>query len=107
MKSRPLSVGEETMALHLKAEGIPFTREFKFHPERKWRFDFALDLPHHIAIECEGGTWIDGGHSRGAAFERDCEKYAEAIILGWQVFRFTTGMIKRGEAISYIKRAIA
>ena len=36
------SVGEIEMAYLLKSEGYQFEQEYKFHPDRKWRFDFAF-----------------------------------------------------------------
>lgn len=103
---RAPSKGEYLMGVQLKIHKIEFQREFKFHPKRRWRFDFALSLPHHIAIEIEGGTWSNGAHTRGKHFEEDCEKYAEATILGWRVMRFTTAMVENGYAIDCIRRAI-
>ena len=93
---------EATMELHLRSERIPFVPEYRFHPTRKWRFDFAI--PHlKIAIECEGGVYSGGRHTRGKGFEEDCVKYNEAIVLGWDVVRFSSGMIKSGKAIDTIK----
>jgi hypothetical protein len=81
-------------------------REFVFHPERKWRFDFAWP-DRKIAAECEGGTWARGRHNRGSGFAADCEKYNAAAILGWRVLRFTKDMIDRGDAMDAIRDAIA
>jgi len=64
-------------------------REFMFSPPRRWRFDFAYP-DKKIAIECEGGIWSGGRHSRGSGFVKDCEKYNTAAKLGWRVFRYTT-----------------
>ena len=37
-----MSEAEETFAAQLKADGFPpFEREYRFHPTRRWRFDFA------------------------------------------------------------------
>mgnify|MGYP000897577193 CR=1 FL=1 len=72
----------------LEISGIEFQREYKFHPIRKWRFDFAIPSLK-IAIEFEGGIFINGGHNRGIVFAANCEKYNEAQILGWKVFRYT------------------
>ena len=87
-------------------------REYRFHPERRWRFDFAWPrevVPHRwwrggIAVEIEGGTWVAGAHSRGKGFEEDCEKYAEALIAGWRVLRVTTDMVNDGRAIALLRR---
>ena len=93
---------EETLALHLKAEKIEFVREYKFHPTRRWRFDFAIP-ELKIGIECEGGIWVNGAHNRGKHFESDAEKYNAAMVEGWDVVRFSIGMIKSGNAIDTIK----
>ena len=40
--------------------GPPLEREFRFHPERKWRADFA-HIESRTLIEIEGGIYIEGG----------------------------------------------
>lgn len=78
--------------------------EYRFHPTRRWRFDFAWpDLL--LAVELEGGTWASGRHTRGPGFEKDCEKMNEAAILGWHVLRFTTNMVDDGRAVNTTMRA--
>lgn len=101
---------EETLAGQMRMAQFPDPeREWRFHPVRRWRFDFAY--PHltagPLAIEVEGGTWSRGRHNRGAGFKADCEKYNEATIRGWRVIRVTGGMIDSGQAIDQIGRALA
>lgn len=79
-------------------------REHVFAPPRRWRFDFAWP-DRMIALEVEGGTWIGGGHNRGADYERNCEKYNEAALRGWILVRVTSTMIKDGRAIEVLERA--
>lgn len=84
-----------------KALGGPeLTAEYKFHPTRKWRFDFALPALK-LAIEIDGGAFLANGgrHGRGMGMVKDCEKYRAAADLGWLVWRFspkciTTDFIK-------------
>jgi len=64
-----------------------FVREHRFHPERRWRFDFA-DVQNKIAVEIDGGAFSGGRHTRGGGFVADCEKINAAIVLGWRVFRY-------------------
>lgn len=66
-------------------------QEYKFHPKRKWRFDSAWP-EKMIAVEFEGGIWTNGRHTRGKGYENDCEKYNNALLLGWRVFRLTPGL---------------
>lgn len=96
---------EETFALHCKAFGVAVEREFKFHPDRKWRFDFAIPV-RMIAVEIEGGIWTGGRHSRGVGMIADMEKYNEAQRLGWSIFRFDGDSVKSGEAIRFVERVL-
>jgi len=102
-----VSDAEETLAFQLKAVKIPFTREVTFDPPRRWRFDFVVaSTGLGIAVEVEGGTWQAGRHTRGAGFEKDCEKYNRAVLLGWRVLRFTPAMIDDGRALKTIEELV-
>jgi very-short-patch-repair endonuclease len=92
---------EETFALHCKAYGLEPQREYKFHPMRRWKFDFCWP-DRMVAVEIEGGIWNGGRHTSGAGFIKDCEKYNEAARMGYFVFRFDGGAVKRGEAIKFM-----
>ena len=95
-----------TLLSHIEMVGITgFVREYMFHPTRRWRFDIASE-ELMIAIECEGGIWVNGAHVRGKHFESDCLKYNEAAILGWTVLRFTPDMINDGRALQYAEYAV-
>lgn len=74
--------------------GPPLEREYRFHPTRNWRADFA-HTPSRVLIEVEGGQFVPGGgrHNRAAGFIRDCEKYLEAALAGWRVIRLTDAQI--------------
>ena len=101
-----MSDGEAILALHIRAEKLPEpTREHRFDPSRRWRFDFAWpDLK--LAVEVEGGTWTGGRHTRGSGFEKDTEKYNAAALAGWRGLRVTAESVRNGGAIGCIKQAI-
>lgn len=98
---------EESVAFYIKTLKLPPPeREHRFHPTRRWRFDFAWP-EKKLAIECEGGIWTGGAHARGAHFNSDTEKYNEATLLGWRVLRFTSNQIKNGKVVEWLTRVFA
>lgn len=105
-----ISIGEETLASHLRAYDIPFEREFQFHPVRKWRFDFLLAQPskngRRIAVEVDGSAHGGGRHQRREGFQNDLIKLNRAQIMGYMVLRYTTQDVKNGVAIAEIQEAL-
>lgn len=105
------STAELLLATQLEQAGIPFEREVKFHPERKWRADFmvgqnfAWPVRGRYLIEIDGGAWTQGRHTRGAGFEGDLEKLNAAALLGYRVLRFTPAMVEDGRALAVIRQA--
>jgi very-short-patch-repair endonuclease len=79
------------------AQGPPLEREFRFHPERKWRADFA-HISSRTLIEIEGGIFLPGGgrHNRGSGYATDAGKYLEAVLGGWRVIRLTAKQLELG-----------
>ena len=86
-------------------------REVTFHPERKWRFDFApVEMPERprvkVAVEIEGGQWTTSRHRTGTGYEEDAIKYNAAATLGWTVFRLTAGMSRDEDELRQIAQTI-
>ena len=107
-KALPESSGSplEQAALQIiRTSNLPDpTREHKFHPTRKWRFDFAWpDLK--LALEVEGGLYGKSRHTSLSGYSADCEKYSHAALLGWRVLRCTTLHIKSGELRKWLEIA--
>lgn len=73
--------------------GIMVEKEWRFHPVRKWRFDFALP-DKLIACEYEGIYSDKSRHTTKSGYQGDIEKYNEAQKLGWRVLRFTAKTYK-------------
>lgn len=102
-----VSEGEATLALHIRADKLPEpVREYRFAPDRKWRFDFAWP-DRKLAVEVEGGVYSGGRHTRGSGYIKDLEKYNRAAVLGWCVLRFDTAAVRDGTAIAAIHEALA
>lgn len=112
--------------------GIPEPiKEYRFHPERKWRFDGAW-VEQKLAVEIDGGVYgrevycnhcggkvtrtlkdgrtisiREGGrHNTGQGFEEDRRKWAAAVALGWRIIGITSGMIEDGSGAGYIMQAL-
>jgi hypothetical protein len=89
-----------------EAAGLPVpVPEYRFHPKRKWRFDYAWPT-YKLALEVDGGIWTQGRHSRGAGKLADMEKLSEAAILGWRVLYVTPKQVEDGTALGYVERAL-
>lgn len=85
---------------------VECVKEFKFHPIRKWRFDYAIP-DHKIALEVEGGVWTGGRHTSSVGFMKDMEKYNTATLMGWRVFRTTPDELYRLKTLNLLKTAIS
>lgn len=80
-------------------------KEFKFHPVRKWRADYAIPK-YKILIEVEGGVWGFGRHNRAPGFIKDMEKYNTATSMGWYVLRVLPKKLMSEETFEFIKETI-
>jgi very-short-patch-repair endonuclease len=98
-----MSALEELLEQHIRLTGLPSpTREYRFHPRRRWRFDFAWPR-YKVAVEVDGGIYSRGRHVRGSGFERDAEKRNAAVLAGWRVLHFTPRLVKSGAAVQAIE----
>lgn len=94
---------EELLGQYIKLSGLPApSREYRFHPRRRWRFDFAWPR-YKVAVEIDGGIYHRGRHVRGSGFERDAEKRNAAVMAGWRVLHFTSRHVKSGLAVQAIE----
>lgn len=78
--------------------------EYRFHPRRKWRADYAWPL-QRVIVEVEGGIWTQGRHTRGAGFLADMAKYNAAALLGFHVLRYTPQQL--GDAVADLRMMLA
>ena len=102
--TRKGKAAEDAMAAQIEAAGYECVRELRFAPPRRWRFDVAVPS-RMVAVEVDGGAFT-GGHSRGTAYERECEKYGMAAAMGWRVVRCTPRMVKDGRALALVRAVV-
>lgn len=73
----------------------PPVAEYRFHPTRHWRFDFAWPA-RGVAVEVDGGQWKAGGGRHNT--DADREKLNTAAALGWRVLRFSRAWLETDPA---------
>lgn len=79
--------------------------EHKFLDNRRFRFDYAF-VEQKIAVEVEGGVWIQGRHTRGSGYVKDMEKYNLATVEGWRVLRFTPQQLKEEQTYNMLGKLL-
>ena len=84
-----------------------WSREFIFHPTRKWRADVLI---HELKIICEyhGGLFMarKGGHQTAQGARNDWQKANEAQLLGFWFLQFGPDEVRTGDSMNTIKRAM-
>lgn len=80
-------------------------RQYKFHPVRHWRIDFAWPALR-ILLEVQGGTFVGGAHVRGERHELDIEKLNSATLAGYSCYQVNTRMVRDGRALQLIETAL-
>jgi|SRR5882672_9223059 len=100
MKKAPPNVAHILFEKHLRELGLDYVKEYRFHPTRKWKFDY-LCKPD-VAIEIEGGIWSGGRHTRGKGYQSDLDKYNQATMMMYKVLRFSTTDVLRGRAKAFL-----
>ena len=119
---------ERVFAKQLDALEWEYLRQYKFHPDRNWSFDFVIlssDISGMMAdkytekelrerakdicfrdwfvlVDIQGGIWSGGAHVRGGGYTNDIEKMNAATALGWDVYWFTSDMVEDGSAIQFL-----
>jgi very-short-patch-repair endonuclease len=81
------------------------TVEHRFHPVRRWRFDYAVE-EIKLAVEYNGHGGFVGkagasGHSSIKGITNDAEKMNSAIAAGWRVLAFTALHFKYNDRIRH------
>lgn len=106
-QTKPQTLKSDFFTLLCKSDlKLDCIREHKFHPVRRWRFDYAIPTAK-IAIEVEGGVWTGGRHTSPKGFLNDMEKYNTATIMGWRLLRTTPDRLCSNETLQMVRDIIA
>ena len=102
-----MSTTREALFLKLcKSQGLPVPEtEALFHPTRKWRWDFCWPV-HKVALECDGGIWIQGKHGRGSGIVKDHEKRNAGAVLGWRLLVVTPSSLNTPSTFAMLSEAL-
>ena len=92
---------EELFATQLRLSSVPFLREQRLVPGRRFRVDFCFPS-RRLAVEIEGGVWSQGRHTRGHGFADDTRKYNALSKLGWTVLRYVPEDVRSGAALAEV-----
>lgn len=97
---------ERVFLRHLMALGLDAPiPEHRFHPERKWRWDYAYPASK-LAIEVDGGVWVGGKHGRGSGIVKDHEKRNAGAVLGWRLLLVQPKQLMDPETARLVYRAL-
>ena len=116
-RKRELAYNPKVVTAFFAEHGIPEPEfEYQFHDTRLWRFDLAwpffaqvghtTDELGGLALEIDGGIWIQGGHNRGAQIKATWEKENEANIMGWAILKCEPSELCMDATAQLIKRAL-
>lgn len=130
----PLERSFEYYLAALGGDLPPHEKQHIFHPDRRWRFDYAW-VASRVAVELEGGSYgstiqchscgatvratdkhgqpgkavrVLGYHARFTRYYGDMEKYNAAAALGWLLLRFSRRHLDQDPAqvVGEIKQAV-
>lgn len=100
-------VNAKIVTQYWAGQGIPNPcLEHLFCPSRRWRFDYAWPL-NWVALEVQGGLFIQGRHSRGPALLKEHEKLNTAAVQGWWILYCTPQQLLTLQLAETIKQALS
>ena len=99
---------EKDMGDQLASAGLTegMVEEFRFHPERRWRFDFAWP-ERTLATEVQAAVFSRGRHSLPRGLPADWETASEAPLLGLRTVIVSRLEIRNGQALDRAARLLS
>jgi hypothetical protein len=97
----------DVVLAYFKESGLPLPFvEFRFHPERLFRFDFCW-ADKKVALEVEGGIYTRQAHGSISGILRDMEKQNLSASLGFRVLRVTPDNLCMNETVELVKKTLS
>lgn len=98
--------GDPVFRAWLITQGLPVPApEYRFHPARKWRFDYAW-LGQKVALEVQGGVFSQGRHTRGASLLQEWIKLNTAAAMGWRIIYCQPSDLMTAQTAEFIRQAL-
>lgn len=104
-----MSTAEDLLAFQIKAAGLPQpVRQYYYARPLRFRADFAwlLPPPFSLLAEVQGGIYTRKAHGSITGILADIDRLNAATLAGWRLIRVTPDMVKNGEALQLIERAL-
>jgi|SRR5215472_12357123 len=97
---RKVTQAQILLALHIGELAYSSVYEYKFLPDRDFRFDvYCEEL--RMGFECSGGRWKKG-HRSARDIESAYEKMNLAQLAGYRVIEFTNEQVLTGRAKAFL-----
>ena len=92
--------------LRLRISGLldGLEREYRFHPDRRWRLDFAWPA-RSVGVEIQGGG-RRGRHTRMTGYRNDCLKLSTAASIGWLILPMTPDLSDSDAGIELLEATL-
>ncbi len=101
-----LTASQQRFLAMIDSSGLPApVCEHRFHPSRKWRFDYAWPAAR-LALEVQGGIFVQGRHSRGAALLKEWEKLNTAAAYGYRVLFCQPADLCKADTLLFISAVL-
>lgn len=97
---RPIVTLEGRLAQQMKEAELVFEQQYRWHPNRKFRADYAF-IEQRVLVELDGAV-----HRIKNRFKADIRKRQEAILQGWTMLPISTDQVRDGTAVEIVKRAL-
>ncbi len=80
--------------------------EHRFHPVRRWRFDYAFPQIK-VAVDYDGVMFRSVGHNSLEKIIKDMERSNHAQLCGWDIYKANAKTVQNKEFFAIIEEAVS